>query len=64
GFAEAIVAMLGAAVPVRPIASAELGRPAPRPANSALDTSRLAELLGRRLPPWRDALARYLEAAR
>jgi dTDP-4-dehydrorhamnose reductase len=37
-----------------------LARPARRPAFSVLDTSRLGELLGRRLPDWRDALARYL----
>ncbi len=64
GFAEAIVEELGAGVPVRPITTAQLHRPAPRPASSALDTSRLAAILGRRMPPWRDALRRYLEAAR
>jgi dTDP-4-dehydrorhamnose reductase len=32
-----------------------------RPAYSVLDTSKLHRLLGRRLPPWKDALRRYLE---
>jgi dTDP-4-dehydrorhamnose reductase len=31
-----------------------------RPAYSVLDTSKLFGLLGRRLPPWKDALTRYL----
>jgi len=31
-----------------------------RPVYSVLDTSKLHRLLGRRLPPWKDALARYL----
>lgn len=31
-----------------------------RPAHSVLDTSKLQRLIGRRLPPWRDALARYI----
>jgi dTDP-4-dehydrorhamnose reductase len=31
-----------------------------RPAYSVLDTSKLHRLLGRRLPPWKDALERYL----
>lgn len=63
GFACEIVRLLGAEAEVRPIRSDELGRPAPRPANSVLDTSRLRRLLGRGLPPWQDALRRYLQAA-
>jgi dTDP-4-dehydrorhamnose reductase len=31
-----------------------------RPAYSVLDTSKLHRVLGRRLPPWKDALARYV----
>jgi len=61
GFAVEIVRRLGYHTPVIPISTAEAGRPAPRPAWSVLDTTRLAALIGRRLPPWQDALSRYLE---
>ena len=47
-------------VSIRPCATAEFPRPAPRPAYSVLDCSRLAALRGRRLAPWRAALADYL----
>lgn len=39
--------------------TAELGRPAPRPAYSVLDCSKFEKAFGA-LPPWTDALARYL----
>jgi len=61
GFAEEILRLLNRTTPVLPITTAEAGRPAPRPAWSVLDTSRLETLIGRRLPPWQDALVRYLE---
>jgi dTDP-4-dehydrorhamnose reductase len=60
GFAAEIVRRLGVEAVIHPITSAELGRPAPRPANSVLDTTRLRALLGHPLPPWQDALGRYL----
>lgn len=60
GFATEIVHHLGRPVDVVPVATTEYPRPAPRPAWSVLSTDRLAAVLGRRLPPWRDALARYL----
>lgn len=44
--------------------SAELRRPAPRPAWSVLDTSRLAAVRGRPLPHYQDALRRHLELDR
>jgi dTDP-4-dehydrorhamnose reductase len=61
GFAEAILAGTGCAV--RPVSSAEYaaGRPAPRPAYSALDLSSLAEV-GIAMRDWRQALAEYLAA--
>jgi dTDP-4-dehydrorhamnose reductase len=62
GFAREIVRQLGFDVEVQPITTRQVGRPAPRPSYSVLDTSRLRALLGRTLPPWRDALARYLRA--
>jgi dTDP-4-dehydrorhamnose reductase len=63
GFAEEIVQLLGVDVEVRAVTTDEFPRPAPRPAYSVLDTTRLEQLLGRRMPSWQDALARYLEAA-
>jgi len=63
GFAEEIVRLLGADVEVRRVTTDAFPRPAPRPAYSVLDTTRLERLLGRTMPSWQDALARYLEAA-
>lgn len=62
GFAEAVLA----ADPLRaeqrarrvvPITTAEFPTPAPRPANSRLDSSRAATRLGVRIPDWRQQLA-------
>jgi len=63
GFACEIVRLLGAAVEVMPVPSAEFPRPAPRPAYSVLDTGRLTALLGRSLPMWQVGLSRYLGVA-
>lgn len=62
GFAVAIARLLGKEVEVLRVRTGEFPRPAPRPAYSVLDTSRLAVVLGHSMPPWEDALARYLEA--
>lgn len=49
---------------VRRITTADYPTPARRPANSRLDSARLAESLGWRPEPWRDRLARhYRESA-
>lgn len=61
GFASEIARQLDADVDVVAVATSEFPRPARRPSYSALDTSRLATLIGRRLPPWQDGLRRYLE---
>lgn len=63
GFAVEIVRRLGVEVEVEAVATDAFPRPAPRPAYSVLDTSRLTALRGRPMPSWQDALARYLEAA-
>jgi dTDP-4-dehydrorhamnose reductase len=61
GFAEAIFAEAGLSCRVRRVTSAELGRPAPRPALSALAVTRPG---APRLRPWREALVDYLEEVR
>jgi len=61
GFAVAIASLLGKDVEVLPVGTEEFPRPAPRPAYSVLDTSRLSSVLGHSMPPWQDALERYLE---
>jgi dTDP-4-dehydrorhamnose reductase len=62
GFAVEIVGQLGAGITVVPISTVEAGRKAPRPAYGVLDTARLESLLGAPLPPWQDALGRYLSS--
>jgi len=57
GFAEAIFAAAGLGCRVRRIATAELGRPAPRPAVSPLAVTRPG---APRLRGWREALGAYL----
>lgn len=59
-FAEAIVRLSGANVAVARQSSAQLQRPAKRPAWSVLHTGYLERVLGRKLPHWHDALTRYL----
>ena len=59
-FAGEIVRLVGASTAVDPVTSEAFPRPAPRPAYSVLNTSRLNTLLGRSMPSWQDALGRYL----
>jgi dTDP-4-dehydrorhamnose reductase len=68
-FAESIFAASAAAggptARVRPIATADYPTPAARPANSCLDSSKLARIHGVRLPDWRcsiDEVVRRLVA--
>jgi dTDP-4-dehydrorhamnose reductase len=58
--AAEILKLEGLEVPLEPTTTEEIGRPAPRPAYSVLDNSAANAILGRPLPPWREALARYL----
>jgi dTDP-4-dehydrorhamnose reductase len=60
GFAVEILRQAGIDVEVGTMQSAALDRPAARPAWSALDCQELTAIRGRPLPPWQDALARYL----
>lgn len=59
-FAHAIMQLSGVQAEVSPTTSAEFGAAARRPAYSVLRHDRLATLGLDDLPPWRDALARYL----
>ncbi|MGN0972740.1 MAG: dTDP-4-dehydrorhamnose reductase [Aristaeellaceae bacterium] len=53
----------GISTPVRPVTTAEYGlSKAARPYNSRLDKAKLVEQGFEPLPPWQDALARYLQA--
>jgi dTDP-4-dehydrorhamnose reductase len=60
-FAVTILRSAGLERRVIPISTAELARPAKRPARSVLDCAKLAAL-GIRMRPWQDALAEYLRA--
>ena len=69
GFARAIVALhdgAGADVAGRltPISTADYGAPAPRPANSCLDGTRLRESFGIALPDWQAGLEQVFQAWR
>ncbi len=59
-FASEICALAGTTTEIKRISSAELARPAQRPAWSVLHLGTLEQVLGRPMPHWRDALSRYL----
>jgi dTDP-4-dehydrorhamnose reductase len=60
--ASEAVARAGLAVEVARATTAEIARPAPRPAYSVLSTRMYEEVTGARMPAWQDALRRYLES--
>ena len=62
-FAAEIFRNAGRNVDLKPIPTKDFPRPAARPANSVLDPYPLQETLGYLLPPWQDALRRYLSSA-
>jgi dTDP-4-dehydrorhamnose reductase len=47
---------------IRPITTKEYPMPAPRPANSRLDTSKVMSVFGLNLPSWRDEVALVVES--
>jgi dTDP-4-dehydrorhamnose reductase len=61
GFAREIAALNYLNVKIQPAKSADMNGAATRPANSRLDPFPLKETLGYLLPPWQDALSRYME---
>lgn len=61
-FAVAIFAAADLSATAKPISTADFPTPAPRPANSRLDSSALADATGVRLPGWRDSLPDVVSA--
>lgn len=61
-FAREIVRCTGIDAAVTPCTSAEYPTRAARPSYSALDNEKLTAAFGSSMPPWRDALERYLRA--
>jgi len=59
-FAQAIVSQTAAKAAVRPITTAQAGRPAKRPAYSVLSQDRFA-IHYSALPDWQDALSRFMK---
>jgi dTDP-4-dehydrorhamnose reductase len=59
-FAKAIFAEAGRQIEVAPVSSDQYPAKAKRPHNSRLDTSKLSENGFRQLPPWQDALHRFI----
>ncbi len=58
-FAREIVSAAGLTTEVRPVSTQQMARPAPRPAYSVLSAASMNQW-GIVLPPWQDALRRYL----
>lgn len=61
-FARDIIARAGVAAEVVPISTDQFPTPARRPPYSALSNAKLEAAIGRAMPPWTDALDRYLAA--
>ncbi len=61
GFAIAIVGALGLNAEVAPVATADLPRPAVRPAYSVLDVARFESITNRRVEEWMSGLDDYFE---
>lgn len=59
-FAREIARLRDRNVEVVPVSTAEMNRPAPRPAYSVLDVSRFEQVVGREVEPWGWGLVEYL----
>lgn len=64
GFASEIARLWSSGIEVRAIPTAEMPRPARRPAYSVLDVGRAESTLGRPVEDWRWGLAEYVEILR
>ena len=65
GFARAIFAQFGRTdVEVEPVPTSEYPTPAPRPAYTVLDSTRVRDTFGLSVPPWTAQLARFREGGR
>lgn len=62
--ARAVLAEAGISVEIQPVSTSEFPRPAPRPANSVLDTTKLATVYGIRLPEWEEGVRAFVGAWR
>ncbi len=56
--------MIERRIPILPVTTAEYPTKAERPAYSVLSLERFAAVTGVEIPPWREALGRYLDRAR
>ncbi len=63
-YAREIFRLAGTDTDVRPITSDQFPTAAIRPRNSVLDPFPLPEVIGREMPPWQEAVRRYLEERR
>ena len=61
-FAQRIFVLAGLSPALAPISTAAFGARAQRPPYSVLSSERYAQATGSALPPWEDALERYLQA--
>lgn len=59
-FTQALFSLMGIVTPLRAASTSDFPGPNLRPACSALDSHRYRDLCGRELPPWREALARFV----
>ena len=63
-YAREILKLVRCAAKVTPITSAELARPAKRPAMSVMDNSKFTKFTGYKMPSWKTALKEYLSNKR
>ena len=63
-FAKKIMELSGIGCNIKPIASKDYPSPAKRPQNSRLSKEKLVQNGFYKLPPWEDALKRFIKALR